>query len=281
MDLTRTDSGRPVWLCTDWAALWRDLVTRQAWGAWTGPGDPWEGRAEEYGEREARRWSQRDPIRDFVAARIRPGSTVLDIGAGTGSWARMLARTASRVTAIDPSPAMRTVMRAGLEVAGTANVDLRPGRWPEVDTEAHDYTLCSHAMYASADFPAFVQRMIEVTHRTCFLVLRVTATDGIMTEAARHVWGHPMGSPNFTIAYNILLQMGLTPNVLMNTRMWEPTTSTTLDAALATVKGHFRITTPEHDRYLTSLLRRRLLPRDGQYTWPAELRSALVYWDVG
>ncbi len=280
MDLTRSDGDHPVWLCTDWAALWRDLVEREDWGARRGD-DPWADRAEGFNQRLTRRWSRPHPLRDAVAARILPGSTVLDIGAGTGAWAILLAGTASRVTAVDPSPAMRAVMAENLAAAGVGNVDVVPGHWPDLDLPAHDYTLCSHAMYGSPDLPRFVQRMIEATHRSCFLLIRTPVPGGIMTEAARRLWGHPMDSPNFVIAYNVLLQMGLAPNVLISHQPWPARTSETTDHALGQIKEHFRLEGTEHDDYLNGLLRRRLIPGEGGYSWPPDLRSALIYWDVG
>jgi hypothetical protein len=125
--------------------------------------------------------------------------------------------------------------------------------------------------------------MIQATRRTCFLLMRAPTADGIMAEAATRIWEQPYDSPNFQVAYNALLQMGIFPNVLMaNTGLWDPWTSASLDSALDEIKRRFGIRhTSEHDDFLVNLLRRRLALADGQYVWPREVRSALIYWDVG
>jgi hypothetical protein len=91
-------------------------------------------------------------------------------------------------------------------------------------------------------------------------------------------------TPNFTIAYNILLQMGIYANVLMeDTGLWEPRTSASLQDALSDIQRHLGLKgNSEHDGYLMGLLRRRLTwhASRNQYIWPREVRSALVYWQV-
>ena len=98
-----------------------------------------------------------------------------------------------------------------------------------------------------------------------------------------HLWGHPYDSPNFQVGYNVLLQMGIVPNVLLaDTGLWEPWTSPSLDAALADLKRRMGLKqTSSHDDFLMDLLRRRLKFVDDQYVWTPSVRSVLVYWNIG
>ena len=273
---------------TDWIRLWRELVEVRDRGwqkqmANIGP-DVWTTKARDFHAGTLRRWKTPDSSRDLLAATLDadPGCTALDIGAGPGAWAAFLAGHARSVTAVEPSGAMIEVMREHLAAEGIANVTIVQGAWPDVSVEPHDYTLCSHAMYACPDLPGFIRRMIQCTRRVCFLLMRAPTTDGIVAEAARRVWGHSHDSPNFQVAYNVLLQMGICPSVLMeNTGLWEPWSSPSLEAALADLKRRFDLGAhSEHDAFLADLVRRHLTPEDGRYLWPRGVRSALVYWDV-
>lgn len=261
----------------DWIGLWRELVEVPS----VEPERP--AKAKEFHRATNRRWAKPDSTQDFIVSRLdaTPGSTLLDIGAGTGSWAVLLSPHARRITAVDASSTMIDAMRENLSTAGVTNVDVVQGSWPNVQVAPHEYTLCSHGMYGSPDLPAFIRRIEQVTRRTCFLVLRAPTPDGIMAEAALRIWGHPYDSANFQVCYNALLQMGIFPNVqIADSGLWSPWKNSSLDEALNETKRRFGLSAPsEHDEFLTDLLRRRLTLEDGQYVWPRSVRSALVYWD--
>jgi 2-polyprenyl-3-methyl-5-hydroxy-6-metoxy-1,4-benzoquinol methylase len=273
---------------TNWNALWRELVeiktkSHQRSRAGTEQEeDAWCKRAQEFKEGVRRRWAKPDSSREFILAQISSDSTVLDIGAGVGAWSALLARKARQVTAVEPSPSMIEVMQESLTEEGIFNVKIVQGSWPDVEIEPHDYSLCSHSMYGYPDLTGFVRRMVEKTTKTCFLLLRAPTLDGVRSEAARHIWGQPLDSPNFTIAYNILLQMGIYANVLMeDTGLWKPRKNASMEEALMDLKRYLNLDDKtEHEPYLRELLRQRLILRAGTYFWPTEVRSALVYWQA-
>jgi 2-polyprenyl-3-methyl-5-hydroxy-6-metoxy-1,4-benzoquinol methylase len=272
---------------TEWNALWRELVELKARsrGRKSGgkpPADIWTDRARDFKKGVKRRWAKPDSSREFIRSHIDPGTTVLDIGAGTGDWAILLAPRVNHITAVEPSDSMIGVMRESLASEKISNVSILQGEWPDVSVEPHDYSLCSHAMYASSDLRAFILKMAACTKRTCFLLLRAPSLDSVRAEAARHVWGQPLDSPNFTIAYNVLLQAGIYANVLMeNTGLWKPRTSPSIEEALLDMRRFLALdNSAEHDEYLLGLLKQRLTWKGGKYVWPPEVRSALVYWDT-
>ena len=264
----------------DWIRLWQELV--QA----TSNREKDDANQVERGARNlSRRWAKPDSTRDWIISQLDavPDATVLDIGAGTGKWAILLSRHVRTITAIDSSPKMIQLMRENLKAESIANVQVIPGTWPEIQVEPHDFSLCSHGMYGCADWRAFVERMVQATRRTCFLLMRAPTADGIMAQAATRIWGHPYDSPNFQVAFNALLQMGIFPNVLMaNTGLWDSWTSASLENALDEIKRRFGIRhTNEYDAFLIDLLQRRLTLVEGQYVWTPDVRSALIYWNVG
>jgi 2-polyprenyl-3-methyl-5-hydroxy-6-metoxy-1,4-benzoquinol methylase len=273
---------------TNWNSLWRELVeikaqSRQKSSCSDRTPDPWLDRAHKFKEGVHRRWEQSDSSREFICAQLDKKSTLLDIGAGTGAWSILLSPYAKHITAIEPSNSMIAVMRESLTDENILNVSILQGSWPDITVDLHDYSLCSHAMYGYPDLAAFIRKMTACTRRMCFLLLRAPATDGIQAEVAQHLWGQPMDSPNFVIAYNVLIQMGIYANVLMeNTGYWKPRTSTTIEDALFRLKrGMGLAESKEHDEYLLQLLKKRLQWNGEKYTWPQEIKSALVYWEAG
>ncbi len=273
---------------TDWIQLWNDLArgnARRDLPAKTSDDDDrWQKRAHHFDTNVRRRLAKPDSTRAFLISLLQamPDSTLLDIGAGTGKWAVVLAPYAKRVTAVEPSPAMLEKMQRNLAEAQIGNVEIVPAAWPDVAVEQHDVTLCSHAMYAMPDFVQFIHSLEAVTRHTCALLMRAPMMDGVMAEAARHIWGHPYDSPNYQIALNALLQMGLFPNVLMEEPgTWEPWSHNSLADALAEIKRRFGLSdNTEHDEFLQDLLRRRLTLQDGVYVWPRAMQTALVFWRV-
>jgi 2-polyprenyl-3-methyl-5-hydroxy-6-metoxy-1,4-benzoquinol methylase len=272
---------------TDWNSLWRELVeikeeSRKGKSSKGSKEDIWAGRAVEFKEGVQRKWVRPDSSRDFILSHMDSSSTVLDIGAGTGAWSILLSQRAKHVTAVEPSPSMMKVMQESLEEQNIKNVSIVQGSWPDVLVEPHDFSLCSHAMYACPDLAAFVLKMAACTRRMCFLLLRAPSLSGVRAEAAQHIWGQPLDSPNFTIAYNILLQIGIYANVQMeDTGLWKPRTSLSLEEALTHMHRFLGLgDSDKYDAYLMDLLRRRLVWKNGRYVWPPEVRSALIYWKL-
>jgi SAM-dependent methyltransferase len=261
---------------TYWIDLWRDMA--EAFSMESRQADVWKGRAKKFDAAVKRKASQPDPLRDFVLSKIDSGSTVLDIGAGTGSWALPLARIAGHVTAIEPSQAMAGVLQYNLQTEGLANVHIVHSRWEEAEVEPHDIALCSHGMYASPDLLGFVRKMEQKAIKLRFLLMRVPSHDGVLGEIARRLYGHSHDSPNFVVAYNALLSAGICASAMVEPTM-RPWTNDSLDAALQRVRDHLRLGDDHSwDEQIRSLLEEKLELRKGLYYWPDGMRSALIWW---
>jgi hypothetical protein len=178
---------------------------------------------------------------------------------------------------------MQAVLKEKIDEMKIPNIEVFTGAWPEDDPGPHDFVLASHSMYGIADFSLFVTRMCATARKGCILVMRTPFTESVMAKAARHVWGQPYDSPNFQIAYNILLGMDIYPDVIMEADgTWPAWTSDSFEAAMEDVKLRLDLEdTAEHDVFLWELLTKHLTRQpDGSYVWPAGNRSALLYWDV-
>ena len=266
---------------SDWAGLWRKLVERTL-GYRRSFDEP--ERCQRYLRRLQRGPCQPvggDPLVDFVASKLTGDSTVIDIGAAAGRWAIVLAKMAQRVTAVEPSAALRKSLREHARAAGVDNITVVESSWEDCQLDPHDVVLNSHAMYGSADFVQLVRSMQQQASRYCFMVMRAYGHDGIMGELCRQVYGHPHDSPNFEIGYNALLSKGITANVLADPALkhW---IDDSVERALVRAKRHLCIAPDDlsRDEFIRDMLARRLVVREGQYHWPDWMRSVLVWWPI-
>ena len=59
--------------------------------------------------------------------------SVLEIGAGTGIFTKQIAKKVKRVTVVEPSPSMISVMKDSLEQKGIKNVRIIQSKWEEAE----------------------------------------------------------------------------------------------------------------------------------------------------
>lgn len=272
----------------DWVQRWNDLVIARNWKyepKTETDFDYWQKNAHDYSRRVMSRWTQPDSTRDFLIAALqkKAGATLLDIGAGTGNWAIQLAPYLAHVTAIEPSAGMSSVFNEVLQEQKPAieNISLVNGKWPEVQTRPHDFTLCSHAMYGFADLRAALEKINQVTRDTCFLLIRAPQPNDPLARLARRFWGHPDDSPNFHVLYNACLQLGIYPNVLFEEASRpHPRCYESPDAALEDLRMRFHLaeTDPGIDKIRSILAENLKQNESGNWMLAMHVKVALVYW---
>jgi SAM-dependent methyltransferase len=67
---------------------------------------------------------------------IRPGATVLDLGAGTGKLTRQLVPTGATIVAIEPVEAMRAQLQASVPGVEVIDCTAEQISWPDADADA-------------------------------------------------------------------------------------------------------------------------------------------------
>ena len=149
-----------------------------------------------------------------------------------------------------------------------------------MNTQTHDFSLCSHAMYSAAGLEPFIRKINQVTRDKCFMIIRVITAQSVLAEASTHIFGHIHYRPHFNVLYNALQQMGVSAHVIMeDTGLRFPWESTSLEKAVMKMKHQLRIEgSNRYDSFLMKLAERRLAQCQGGYHWPPDVRSALVYW---
>ena len=273
---------------TNWTQLWAQLSQMQdaafARQRKSPKDDFWKDRAKVFDKMVNKRWEQPDSSREFLLEKLKahPGSSLLDIGAGTGNWALFAAPHAARVTAMEPSAPMGEILTEKISKGGIKNIQVLKGRWPEDAPGPHDFVLASHSMYGEEDFKGFVDKMNQIATKGCIMVLRAPYKKAVMAQAAQKIWGQPYDSPNFQVALNILHSMDIYPHVVMEKEyVWQSWRHPDLEAARQDVKNRLNILdTDIHDAWLTDLLASQLTREGDEYIWPPGNRAALVYWEV-
>ena len=227
-----------------------------------------------------RRWKEPDCLMQFVLDRLSPKETVLDIGAGTGGWSIPIAKKVQKVTVIEPSSEMLSVLCDNVAAEGLSNIVVVRSQWENAVVEPHDVALCSHGMYESPDLVSFVRKMCHYARRRCYLVMRVPSCDGIIGELSEKIHGQWHDSPNFIVGYNVLISVGIYANVLVEPTM-RPWSSETVEEAMIRTKRMLRLRQPSpYDDLIHSTLARRLIDIGNRYEWPDGKRSALIWWNT-
>jgi SAM-dependent methyltransferase len=215
--------AQPIAQPIDYVERWRSMVAarrQQHDAACAAEGrttrDYWARRAEGFRKFVAEAADRSDPFLECVLRHVRPGDSVLDVGAGTGRHAIPLARRAGQVIALDPSAAMLRFLRGDVEAEGLTNVTVVEGVWPGVAEKAGeaDIVISAHVLYPIEDVVAFLRALDRSARRFCFLNLMVRQPwfDQLGLWEAVHGEAR-LPQPAYIDAVNVLHQLGCFANV--------------------------------------------------------------------
>jgi len=164
---------------------------------------------------------RRAVVADLVArGALAPGFRVLDIGAGPGAWARLLAETAAEVTALEPADAMADILEANIREAGAANIRVVRRTWQSVDLDAEGWRGAFDLVFASMspgiDGPAALYKMMAAGRRWCYLsAFAGRGPRPWHAELWREFFDEPLGSHPSDIVYpfNLVYALGYRPRL--------------------------------------------------------------------
>lgn len=155
------------------------------------------------------------PLIDVARAALRPGGTVLDVGAGAGAGSLGLADTVGHLHAVDPQASM---LQALEEAARDRRIPVTTyeGRWPDVADQVPvcDVVVCAHVVY---NVPALVPFAMALTrHARALVAVELLGTHPWlrlkpMWETV-HQQPRPSG-PTAELALAVLREAGLDPAV--------------------------------------------------------------------
>ncbi|MBI2723785.1 MAG: class I SAM-dependent methyltransferase, partial [Chloroflexi bacterium] len=251
----------------DYIARWEQIVRRrqvQMDTAYAQSGlknvDYWGRRAKQYRAALHTRMEE-DPflvrVRNFVQA----ADSVLDVGAGTGRHTLALAPHVAGVTAIDPSPAMLSLLRQDVESAGIKNVHVIESGWLDAPDIRADVVICSHVLYPIAEPVPFIRKLEASAARRVFLYIR---TDPLATDIGlwSEFYGVPLqAQPTQMDLVNLLYQAGIAADVEV-VRQAFSWTWFDLDEAVGQIRNALCLPEgdPATDARLRTLVEERLAP---------------------
>lgn len=209
----------------------------------------------------------------------RPDETWLDIGAGGGRYALPLALDVRRIVALDPSPSMLQVLRAGMAEHAIGNIEILEGTWPAEPPPRVDVALMAHVGYDLEDFDAFLDAADHAADR-CVAIMRTSAAG----RASYQLWSEVHGEER--VAYPMLPELlvllvarGVLPQVeLVDRGGWGYDDPGQIVAAMRVLLG-LREGSAK-DRRLQALVAERASERDGAWEidW-TPLQDGVVRWE--
>ncbi len=229
----------------------------------------------------------------------RSDETWLDVGAGGGRYALPLAREVRGVIAVEPSPAMLDLLRAGMVEAALDNLEVVAGRWPlesagqpaagpstGASTGASalpgihaDVGLVAHVGYDIEAMGSFLDALEDAVGRMCIAVMG----EGAMTTVGRRYWTPIHGEqrvalPALPELLTLLIARGRLPQVQLVER--EVPTYPTFEALHDRARRQLWLRPgSERDVLLGRLLRTEVVTRDDSWVLPEDrARIGIVTW---
>ncbi|MBP3305010.1 MAG: class I SAM-dependent methyltransferase [Oscillospiraceae bacterium] len=212
---------------------------------------------------------------------LTPGSTVLDIGAGTGNFSLDFARHCRGVTALEPCGDCLSVLENRAAAWGLANMQTVRAMWEEYRPEAA-FDVTFSAMCPAICSTEELRRMEAMTKKTCCLVTVMRGSyDKHRKAMMRELGIQPQGGmTSEAIHYiNALYLMGRQVNVKCFTA--RHVTKVPAQRVLEQYPIYFSIFgVPEKEsvQFLRDYLERNAA--DGFLEDESLLKQALIYWDV-
>jgi SAM-dependent methyltransferase len=166
------------------------------------------------------------PMAELAGAALRPGGSVLDVGAGAGAASLGIVPAGGHLHAVDSQPSMLRALEAAARDRGVS-LTTYDGTWPDLADQvpACDVAVCAHVLYNVPDLVPFATAL--TTKARDLVVVELTGTHPLtrlapMWEAVHHQ-PRPDG-PTAELAAEVLREAGLEPEV--RERVIEPVART-------------------------------------------------------
>jgi SAM-dependent methyltransferase len=272
----------------DWNELWK-AIHAGSLGRSEKDRDPaavWDRRAAAY--QRATRDETKATEQELAILDLRPGDTVLDVGAGTGRLAVPIARTVAHVTALDPSGGMLALLQKRMAAEGRTNYSCVRMRWEDTvigrDIEPYDVVIAAFSL-GFYDLAAALEKLDATARRSVYLFWHAGEWRSHDEMALyQTVFGEEgamqKGYPDYIYPVNILHDAGIYPNVRIYRAVWGTVYDSVDEAARNWVAMH---NPGQEDLSPVQEYFSRVLCRNesGKYVEAAARLTAAVWWTKG
>lgn len=206
----------------NWLQIWRDMYDRERNQGESATHPDMQRSADQYATAAARyarnvkRVPQPDAFMQWLLPQLDAGTTVLDIGAGSGRYVAPLAHAGMHVKALEQSPAMREQIEIVVQEQQLSHVELITQSWPTTSTVTCDVAMAVHVLYAVREIAPFVQAMHTSARAMCVILLGVRhpTTPVLPLWQAYHGYER-LPLPGAFECLGALAQLGIAANVHM------------------------------------------------------------------
>ena len=211
----------------DWNELWRRTQAEKH----PPMRDPkfWDKRAPEF----TRHVAASEYIGQFLRImKPEPHWAVLDIGCAAGTLAIPLAPSVKRITAVDPSTVMLSLLDDRCREHNIANIRLVNGKWEDdwgaLGIGLHDVVVASRSLVAD-DLQTVIDKLQRYASKRVYISTLVDdgPYDRRIVEAVGRKFCH---GADYILVYNLLRTLGIYANVAFTTNRYEKTFTDIEDA---------------------------------------------------
>jgi SAM-dependent methyltransferase len=223
-----------------------------------------------------------DSSLDALLSLANPGDVWLDVGSGGGRYALPVALHVREVVAIDPSPAMLSVLREDAAAEGIGNIRVIESRWPlpfDAGTPTGDVAFMAHVGYDIEEIGPFLDALESSSRRLCVAMMGESAMATVSTLFWNDIHGEPrVRLPALPEMLTLLLARGRLPEVTLVDRV--PPTFDSFEEALAMARRQLWLRSGSaKDERLQAVAREALTERDGRFAFESTpTKIGIVSW---
>lgn len=205
---------------------------------------------------------------------------VLEIGSGTGRLTIPLAKVVERVTVVEPSKEMLTLLKINLKKHGLDNVSFICKRWEDVeigvDIDRHDIVIASLSLLM-IDIRDVLMKMDAAANSVVYLFL--PAESWMPFELQKIVFDNkvPFNLSDHIIIYNLLDEMGIKANISIIDYKVEQEFNN-LEELKSELMNMYSIPESKEEE-LENYINRHIDSKDGRAYFIRNKKVATIWWE--